>query len=85
MDQLPHSLDAEKAVLGSILVDAEVAHLVFPVLKPEDFYSGEHTVIYGAFRDLESDVLPLDYVTVVNKLDVLGVLESIGGTDISRS
>jgi replicative DNA helicase len=60
----PHSDDAEKSVLGSIILDKEALFEVLEILSPEDFYSEMHREIYRAvvalYRKGESvDMLPV--------------------------
>lgn len=64
----PHSIEAEQALLGAILIDNEVLHHVAPLLEPEDFYRAAHVSIYGAQIDLYDQNLPIDYVTTVEAL-----------------
>jgi replicative DNA helicase len=64
---LPCNLEAEKATLGSILIDQNVAHLVFPVLRAEHFFDERNRMIYQAMVELESVSKPSDYITETNK------------------
>ena len=43
----PHDLEAEKSVLGAILIDPSAINLVFEFLRPEHFYSPEHQLIFS--------------------------------------
>ncbi len=71
---IPHSPEAEEAVLGSLLIDREVISTVAPVLKPEHFFNQARAAIYQAMLNLYSDHTPADLVTVRNELKVLEVL-----------
>jgi replicative DNA helicase len=78
--QPPQSLDAERAVLGSILKDAEAINQAIEVLDSESlFYFPKHQVIYCAMLDLYERSEPCDITTVANALLKGGKLEKIGG------
>lgn len=75
----PQNIDAEKSVLGAILLDNEAGQEVSEILSPEDFYVENHSNIYRAFLDLLERGEPADLVTLTNELKVKGVLEKMGG------
>ena len=64
----PHSQDAEKSVLGSILLDRDAVVAVVEFLKPEHFYEDKHQQIFSAVVDLYQTREPVDIVTVSQKL-----------------
>jgi replicative DNA helicase len=64
----PHSMAAEQAVLGALLLDARALDVVAPLLKPADFYSRQHAAIYQAAQQLVADGQPVDVVTVFERL-----------------
>ena len=64
----PHSVEAEQSVIGAILVDNEVAHGVFEILMPEDFYMGQHKLIFDAMLSLYESGNPIDAVTLSEAL-----------------
>ena len=74
----PHSVEAEQAVLGAMLIDAgawpEVSHLT-----ASDFYRSDHRAIYSAMAHLFEEGRPVDVVTVAEQLERCGRLESAGG------
>jgi replicative DNA helicase len=76
---LPHNIDAEKAVLGAILVNNENYYSVLESLKPEDFYLDAHRVIYRKMVDLIENVKAIDLVTIQDELDRSSQLEAAGG------
>lgn len=79
-DQLaPHSIEAEEAVLGSILISAEALFEVLAFLKAEDFFIVRHAWIYEGIMSLHDRRDPIDYLTVVNELEQMGRLPEIGG------
>jgi replicative DNA helicase len=75
---LPQALDAEEALLGSILIDYE-ALLIAKILTPTDFYRDAHATIFATMRQLEEDGLAVDSVTVTTRLERTGQLEQAGG------
>lgn len=77
--QPPHAIDAEVAVLGAMLMDADAAVTVFGVLQPEDFYRHEHQTIARAIRTLHDQRKSHDMVAVSNVLRDRGELENAGG------
>ncbi len=76
----PHSLDAEQAVLGSMLKDAEATSRVIEVLPNESFfYYPKHRAIFLAMLALYERSEPCDITTVTNALVIESELEKIGG------
>jgi replicative DNA helicase len=79
-DQLtPHSMEAEEAVLGSILINPDAIYTVIDFLLPTDFFLMRHAWVYEAARRLEKRGDPVDYLTMVNELEQSGHLSEIGG------
>src|SRR5574341_768199 len=79
-DQLaPHSIEAEEAVLGSILINPESLYEVLPFLKGEDFFIVRHSWIWDAMLRLHERRDPIDYLTVVSELEQVGQLAEVGG------
>ena len=77
----PQHLEAERGVLGSILLDNEVMHDIVIFLRAEDFYRDAHQVIYAAIRDLYDKNKGIDAVTLAEELKLRGQFEQIGGDD----
>ena len=75
----PHNDDAEKSVLGSIILDKDVLFEVLEFLKPEDFYSEMHKEIYTAIVELNRKNEPVDTLTVAEELKKRKSLEMVGG------
>lgn len=80
IDAPPHSTDAERTVLGALLLDPEAIIKVSDFLKPEDFYDPTHRMIFQAVFDLYVQHEPIDFVTVSNKLADNKKVQDIGGT-----
>lgn len=66
--RMPHSIDAEKSVLGSVFLDPRVFQRVKDKLVPEDFYDEKNKFIFEAFTRLDNDDAKIDYTTVSNSL-----------------
>jgi replicative DNA helicase len=75
----PHDLDAERAVIGAMLVSESAVAAVAERLAPEDFYSEVHRIIYGAMMRLYSRGDPIDQLTLTNELRSVNEFEKIGG------
>ena len=71
--QIPHSTEAEQAVLGSILIDARCTAEVIGVLKPDDFYSSVNKDIFATIFSMFSYSQTVDPVTVLEQMRIGGV------------
>ncbi len=76
----PQSIEAEQAVLGSLLLDKKAIIRVADILNPDDFYRDIHKIIYQVILELFEKGEPIDLMTVSNRLEEQGLLEKIGGT-----
>ena len=77
----PHSVEAEQAVLGGLMLDRAEWDNVTDVLLPADFYRTEHQLIYQVMVSQAEANRPIDVVTLVDALNSLGELETAGGLD----
>jgi replicative DNA helicase len=75
----PHNVEAEEAVLGSLLIDPDAIIRITTFLQPADFFVERHAWIYEAVRDLHERREPADLVTLTDELHRRGQLEEIGG------
>ena len=75
----PQNIDAEKSILGGLMLEQEPWDEVSELLIEEDFYKPAHKKIYAAIRELHRREMPSDLVTVSNLLMEKGELESLGG------
>jgi replicative DNA helicase len=75
----PHSLDAEESVLGALLLDKDAIIAVAEFLSSEDFYDDRHRIIYECCLELYEERVPIDVLTVADKLKRKKYLKSIGG------
>jgi replicative DNA helicase len=77
--QPPHSVEAEQAVLGGLLLDPVAWDSVADVIVAEDFYRHDHKLIFEAIALLAGEAKPCDVVTVVGELERLSNLDKAGG------
>lgn len=75
----PHSVEAEKAVLGGVFLRDKVFHLLVDILVPDDFYLPAHQVLYTAFMELYRLGAPIDLISTHEYLKDRSQLEYIGG------
>jgi replicative DNA helicase len=76
---LPHSLDAERSILGAILVHNEAFERVQRWLTSDDFYRDAHRRIFTAITTLIESKVAVDYVTLKEELLRVGDLDGVGG------
>jgi replicative DNA helicase len=75
----PQNLEAEQSFLGSLLIDQDAIVKVADQLTPEDFYLDKHRRIFEAMLDLYRKSLPIDLLSLGNRLQEREELEFIGG------
>ncbi len=75
----PQNLDAEKSLLGALLIDKEAINKIADITRIEDFYQHNHQLVYQAVLGLFDKRDPIDLLSLSNKLSEMGVLEQIGG------
>ncbi|MDO5483883.1 MAG: replicative DNA helicase, partial [Desulfovibrionaceae bacterium] len=75
----PHSVEAEQAVLGGVLLRPQIMHSVVDTLTPEDFYLPAHVTIFRAFLELYRKSAPIDLVSTAEQLKSRNELEEAGG------
>lgn len=75
----PHSAEAEESALGALLLDKDAIIAVAEFLHPEHFYDDRRKLIYEACVSLFEDRVPIDVLTVAEKLKKLKVLKKVGG------
>lgn len=81
MDQRipPHSLEAEKSVLGAALLSKDALYDIMENVKAQDFYDGNHKEIFNAIVDLSKKNVPVDALTVSEELNKRNSLNMVGG------
>lgn len=77
----PHDLEAEQAIIGSMLTDKDAVIASIEVLKEEDFYREDNKAIYSAILNLYNRAEPIDIITVKAELESMGKFEKIGGLE----
>jgi len=75
----PQDLEAEKSILGSILMEHKSLIRVADSLTPGDFYDGKNEIIFQSMLELFDKRSPIDVLTLSSHLDDKGKLEDIGG------
>ena len=76
---LPHSLDAEKSVLGAILIRNEAFNLAAELIDAQDFFRDAHRRIFNRMVALSERNDPIDFVTLKEELSRSGELDEVGG------
>ena len=74
--EMPHSIEAEQSVLGSILIDSNVLAVVLDKIKPEAFYTEQHRELFSIMIRMFSDGSKSDVVTVLNEALAMKVFET---------
>ena len=77
----PHDIEAEQAVLGSMLTDKDAVIAAMESLKPESFYREDDKAIYEAMQNLYNRAEPIDLITLKNELESMSKLEQVGGLE----
>ena len=75
----PHSVEAEQAVLGGLLIDALAWDQIGDLIVADDFYRPDHQLIFAALAELIANGKPADVVTASGQLEGSGRLEAAGG------
>ena len=77
---LPHSIEAEQAILGCVLIDEDEAQInIMHKLASHDFYSTAHKTIFGEMQELYKKNSSIDFITITAKLEEMEKLSDIGG------
>ena len=77
----PHDIEAEQAILGSMLIDKDAVIDAMEVLRPEDFYREDNKYVYQAMVNLYNKAEPIDIITVKSELMSIQKFEAIGGME----
>ncbi len=77
----PNSIEAEQALIGGLMVNAEAWDKIADIVVSEDFYRKDHRVIFAAIANLIEAGSPCDVVTVSEHLDNRGELDQAGGLE----
>lgn len=77
----PHNEEAERSLLGALMLDAERIPEVAEQIRPEDFFAKRHRMIYEALLALSLENVPVDFVTVGEALRAQGLFDAVGGNE----
>lgn len=75
----PHSIEAERSVLGGLMLDDNAWDTICSAVSAEDFYRSDHRIIFRCMADLVERNKPLDIITISEALEDVGELENVGG------
>ena len=75
----PHSLEAERSVLGGLMLDETAWDRISGIVNAADFYRGDHRTIFRCMESLVEQNKPLDVITISEALEGLNELENVGG------
>ncbi len=75
----PHFIEAERSILGGVMLDHEAWEKVGGRVVEEDFYRPEHRILFGVLKELARRSQPFDVITVIDALNSSGKLEAVGG------
>lgn len=75
----PHSIEAEQAVLGSLMLDNQRWDRVAETITDRDFYSRHHQIIFAEMLNLVTKNVPIDLITLSESLESKDVLSDVGG------
>ena len=78
----PHSPEAERSVLGAVLLSPTAADEAFTLLTPGDFYEPKLAVVYECMQNITDRGDPIDVLTVAEELRQIGKLEAFGGHEL---
>ncbi|MGY0394687.1 replicative DNA helicase [Fusobacterium sp. SYSU M8A802] len=82
LKKIPSSMEAEKSVLGGILLKPDIFGDVVEILNPNDFYKNGHKLIYEAMRDLYNTGTQIDPIVVVNRLKKNDKFDELVGEEL---
>ena len=81
---MPNSLEAEKSVIGSMIMDNEAIVTVIEMLLQEDFYYNQYGILFQAMTELYNAREPVDVVTLQDKLKAMNVPAEISSLEFVR-
>lgn len=81
---LPHSIEAEQAVIGAMLMDREAIVVASELLHGDEFYAKQHGILFDAMVELYNEDKPVDLITVQNRLKEKNVPPEISSLEFVR-
>lgn len=79
MKNVPANIEAEQALIGSIFIEPEKLDNIISIVSSSDFYDQRHRCIFSVIEQLHDEGLPIDIISVCDRLKDQGLLEKIGG------
>src|SRR3989344_2892109 len=76
----PHSMEAEMALIGSIMLRPDVVYEVLDIVSPLSFYFDKHKVIFETIMELFGKHVPIDILSLSTRLKEKELLDRVGGT-----
>lgn len=77
----PNDYEAEQGVIGCMIFDIDSISIAYEMLKGADFYRPEHKILFEAIIEMYSENIPVDIITLKNKIESLDLLNQIGGLE----
>lgn len=81
---LPHNIEAEQSVIGSMIMDSEAVVAASEIITAEDFYGNQYAILFQAMIELYSQGKPIDLVTLQDKLNQMDVPQELSSIDFIR-
>ena len=81
---MPHSVEAEQSVIGSIIIDREAIVVASGLLRKEDFYGKQYGVVFEAMTELNDEGKPVDLITLQNRLREKDVPPEVSSLEFVR-
>jgi len=79
MSDLLYNLDAEKSVLGAMMISQDATISAIGRINPDDFYLEAHKIIFETYKELDRNDISIDFVTTTDALDKSGLMKKAGG------
>ena len=81
---LPHNLEAEQSVLGSMLIDREAIVVASGIISGDDFYAKQYGVVFEAIVALNDEAKPVDLITLQNRLQQMEVPSQVSSLEFIK-
>ena len=81
---LPHSVEAEQSVIGSMIMDKEAIVTASEIVSEDDFYNKQYGILFQAMVDLNEEGKPVDLVTLQNRLKEMAAPPEVSSLEFVR-
>ena len=81
---LPHSVEAEQSVIGSMIMDSDAVMAASEILTAEDFYGNQYGILFQAMVELFTAGKPIDIITLQDKLSQMDVPAELSSIEFIR-